>query len=155
MNTEPSLDSYLALDDQVIMAALQLMATAPDATVANLAQRLRTRNLYKTLDTRRFGHDGGQQKRGERKIDELMKAGRFEGRVHKDQGAKVSIYTQIGGDDERMHKKLHVVDSRGPREITDFSPLIKELAEPKQFTRYYFETESDRKLAKRARGRLG
>jgi HD superfamily phosphohydrolase len=155
MNTEPSLDAYLALDDQVIMAALQLMASAPDAIVANLAQRLRTRDLYKTLDTRRFGHDGGRQKRAERNIDELQTSGKFEGQVHKDQGAKVSIYTQIGGDDERMHKKLHVVDSRGPREITDFSPLIEKLAEAKQFTRYYFETESDRNLAKRPRGRLG
>lgn len=151
MAAEPTLSSYLALDDVVLMAALQPMALATDPLVADLAQRLRTRDLYKTLDVRRFGHDEGQQKRAERLIDQAVKEGSFSGAVHKDQGAKVGIYTQIGGDDERMHKKLHIVDSRGPREITGFSRMIAELAEPKQFTRYYFENESDRQSAKKPR----
>lgn len=131
------------------MAACEGMTRAADQLVADLARRLRDRDLYKTLDIRRFGHEDGHKKRAERIIDEMIKNGAFAGYVHKDQSAKVGIYTQIGGDDERMHKKLHIVDSRGPREITGFSKLIEELAEPKQFTRYYFENESDRQMAKK------
>ena len=146
-----AIEDYLALDDGIVTAAFEAMTRAQDSLVADLAGRLRARKLYKTLDIRRFGHEDGQKKRAERQIDEMIKNGDFAGKVHKDQSAKVGIYTQIGGDDERMHKKLHIVDSRGPREITGFSTLIEELAEPKQFTRYYFENESDRQMAKRLR----
>lgn len=148
---EPTLDAFLALDDGVILAALQSMANASDHLVADLARRLHERDLYKTLDVSRFGHDPGHKKRAERLIDQARSEGIFVGQVHKDADAKVGIYTQIGGDDERMHKKLHIVDSRGPREITGFSRMIAELADPKQFVRYYFQNESDRESAKKPR----
>jgi uncharacterized protein len=45
--------------------------------------------------------------------------------------------------------KLHILDARGPREITDVSAFVGGLAEKKQFTRYYFERESDRERARR------
>ncbi len=37
------------------------------------------------------------------------------GSVIKDDAASVSIYTPIGGDDERSHKKLHILDGGKPR----------------------------------------
>ena len=69
----------------------------------------------------------------------------------KDEGAAVSLYTQIGGDEEKTHKKLHILDAGRPREITDLSRVVRELAQKQQFTRYYFESESDRDQARRRR----
>jgi hypothetical protein len=71
--------------------------------------------------------------------------------VIKDDGAAVSIYTQIGGDDDKTHKKLHILDARGPREITDLSRFVGELAPKQPFTRYYFENESARDRARNPR----
>lgn len=147
----PSVTEYLALDDSILLAALEPMSRAPDAAVADLASRLRTRRLYKTLDLRSFGQDEGRQNSRARAIDSAVRANEFTGVVDKDEGAKVGIYTQIGGDDERTHKKLHVLDAGVPREITLLSSLIGSLPKSQQFTRYFFENESDREMAKRVR----
>ncbi|EQD56831.1 hypothetical protein B1A_11375, partial [mine drainage metagenome] len=73
--------------------------------------------------------------------------------IIKDESAAVSIYTQIGGDDERAHKRLHILDARkGPVEITEVSPLIRTLREPRKFTRYDFEQDADRDTARQRRG---
>ena len=68
--------------------------------------------------------------------------------VIKDEGASISIYTQIGGDDERTHKKLHIIDAGKPTEITLLSRLVETLKDKKTYTRYYFEAESDRDTAR-------
>lgn len=147
----PNLAEYLALDDAIVMASFEPMSRASDPIVAGLALRLRERRLYKTLDLRSFGEDSGRQNSRARAIDKAIVAKEFTGRVDKDEGAKVGIYTQIGGDDERTHKKLHVLDAGVPREITQLSPLIAALPKSQQFTRYFFENESDRQTAKRIR----
>ncbi len=73
----------------------------------------------------------------------------------KDEGAGISIYTQIGGDDEKAHKKLRILDSSGKaHEITSISKYIRYLVEKNPLTRYYFEAETDRELA-RAHGDKG
>ncbi len=70
------------------------------------------------------------------------------GTVIKDAGAAISIYTQIGGDDEKVHKKLHILDpAEGPREIPVLSGMIRSLLAKRQFTRYYFADKADRKKA--------
>jgi uncharacterized protein len=143
-----TLNTYLALDDVVVMGAMERMTRAEDPAVADLARRLRERRLYKTLDLRAFGHDEGRQRRAARRIDRDFEALRKSEAVIKDEGAAVSIYTQIGGDDDKAHKKLYILDSKGPREITEMSPIVRELGQKMQFTRYYFENESDRKLAR-------
>jgi hypothetical protein len=146
--SEPKLEHYLALDDIVLWGAVEAMTRAADVGVAELAGRLRARNLYKTLGLERFGSDDGRQQQKARLIDEKFEAEIRAGSVLKDEGAKASIYTQIGGDDDRMHKKLHILDGVKPREISEVSRVIESLATPKCFTRYYFETESDRDEAK-------
>ena len=65
----------------------------------------------------------------------------------KDDEATIDIYPHVGGDDDKMHKKLHILDAGVPREITYLSPMIKKLAEKKRFIRYYFADESDREKA--------
>lgn len=69
--------------------------------------------------------------------------------VLKDDGAAVGIYSEIGGDDEREHKKLHILDGDRPVEISQLSEIIRALGEKKRFTRYYFAEESDRDRARR------
>ncbi len=142
-----TLANYAALDDAVIVGSLGAMRGAADSEVADMAGRLLDRRLYKTLDLRAFGSDKGRQARAERRIEETFAAGLADGTVLKDKEAAVTIYTQIGGDDDKMHKKLHILDASKPREITDLSDMIKALGERRSFTRYYFANDEDRQQA--------
>ncbi len=143
-----TLTNYLALDDVVVMGAIEQMTNAADAPLADLAARLRERRLYKTLDVREFGHDVGKQRQRARRIDKAFEVQIRSEAVIKDERASVSIYSHIGGDDDKAHKRLHILDATGPREITDMSSIVKALEQKTQFTRYYFENESDRELAR-------
>jgi HD superfamily phosphohydrolase len=144
-----TLANYLTLDDVVVLGAVELMTRASDPVIRDVAGRLRERRLYKTLDLRIFGEDDGRQRQRERMIDEAFKAKLIAGSVVRDGGAGISIYTQIGGDDDRMHKKLHILNAGQPEEISRVSELVRALTQRKPFTRYYFESESDRDQAKR------
>ncbi len=148
------IDDYLALDDSVMFAAFNAMQRAGDRDIAALATRLLNRNLYKTLDLRTFGEDEGRQTRWARRIDGEFAEKIKLGTVIKDAGAAISIYAQIGGDDEKVHKKLHILDQAvGPVEITLLSDMIRTLRTKRQFTRYYFADECDRERARQGRGR--
>jgi HD superfamily phosphohydrolase len=150
---QPSVEDYLALDDTVITAALGAMQAANDSAIAELARRLRNRDLYKTLDLRAFGEDPGRQTRWGRWIDQMFKDKVDAGTVIKDPNAAISIYTQVGGDDEKVHKKLHILDqAEGPKEITTLSDMIRALQPKRQFTRYYFADDADRDRARQHRG---
>jgi HD superfamily phosphohydrolase len=147
-----NLENYLALDDFVVMGAIERMCMASDPMIKDLARRLRERRLYKSLDLGAFGYDEGRQRAAARRIDRDFTKELKNETVIKDDGAAVSIYTQIGGDDERAHKRLHILDkAKGPVEITSVSKVIEALHEPKKFTRYYFESEVDRDRARHKR----
>jgi HD superfamily phosphohydrolase len=105
-----TLVNYLALDDQVVTGAIERMCSASDSVLRDLADRLRQRRLYKSLDLGAFGYDEGRQRAAARRIDRGFGAELKKECVIKDEGAAVSIYTQIGGDDERAHKRLHILD---------------------------------------------
>ena len=123
------------------------MQQGHDPAIADLAGRLRERRLYKTLDIGRFGSDFGKQRRAARRIDHEFRDKIDNGAVIKDERASVGIYTPIGGDEDKMHNKLHILDAGGPREITEMSKMIETLASKRQFTRYYFADEADRSTA--------
>lgn len=145
-----TVENYLALDDVVLLGALERMEEAKSPKIADLAKRLRERNLYKTLDVRSAGVDEGKQRLLARQIDRKIKERKFSGIVLKDDKASLSIYSQIGGDDEKAHKKLRILDADGrPKEISKLSKIIELLASKRLLTRYYFENESDRALAAR------
>lgn len=145
--------AYLALDDVVVTDAFRALVDAPDPAIAALARRLRDRDLYKTLDLEFFGHDEGAQRKSARRIDHAFADKMARDAVIKDERASVSIYTQIGGDDRRAHKRLHILEpGRGPVEITELSAMIKSLKDARKFTRYYFESDSDRDAARQRRG---
>lgn len=147
------LASYLLLDDVTVLGALKEMRAAQDPEIAGLATRLMERNLYKTFDLASVGEDEGRQAMRGRRIEKDFADQIKSGSVIKDEDASISIYTQIGGDDERTHKKLHILVAGQPTEITRLSALIAALKDKKSFTRYYFENESDRESARQPKGR--
>ena len=142
-----TVDNYLALDDLAISGSLERMRQAADREIAELAERLCKRQLYKPLDIASFGSDPGKQRLAARKIDREFRERPPAGAVIKDEDAAVGIYTPIGGDDERMHKKLHILDAGRPREITEMSKLVEGLASRRKFMRYYFADPADREIA--------
>ncbi len=141
--------NYLALDDSLIFGALESMAEASDPVIKDMASRLRERNLYKTLDLAEFGDDSGRQAHRRRRIEKQFAAQLSEGTVILDDKAAIGIYAEIGGDEDRMHKKLHILDGNAPKEISVLSPLIKTLEKKKQFTRFYFANLTDRDAARK------
>ena len=142
-----ALADYLALDDTVLWAGVEAMTRAADSQIAELAGRLRDRRLFKTLDIAVAGADAGTQTAWAKRIDRRFAEEILRQTVLKDEAAKLSIYTQVGGDEERMHKKLHVLDGGKPVEISNQSKLVGALVAAKIFTRYYFSIESDRTAA--------
>ncbi|KUM25647.1 hypothetical protein AU467_25360 [Mesorhizobium loti] len=146
--------SYLGLDDALIFGALGSMARAIDPEISDLALRLRERKLYKTLDIADVGHDEGRQRQRLRKIKKDFEAQLADGSVILDEKAAISIYSEIGGDEDRTHKKLHILDGGKPVEISVLSPMIKALERKQQFTRLYFENDQDRDKARGKKGQI-
>lgn len=141
--------NYLALDDAVVYGAMDTMKRASEPAVRAMASRLLERNLYKTLDLAEFGEDPGRQAHRRRRIEARFKEQIAAGTVIVDDKAAIGIYAEIGGDEDRMHKKLHVLDGNAPKEISVLSPLIKSLEKKKQYTRIYFADPADRDAARK------
>lgn len=148
-NGGETVENYLALDDTLVFGSIDAMAQAENVDVAEIATRLRERKLYKTLDVAEFGEDIGRQRSYLRRIKQKF-AEQIEAEVVMlDDKAAMGMYAEIGGDEERMHKKLHILDGEKPVEITKLSPLIHALETKKQFTRLYFADPARRDEARR------
>ncbi len=148
-NDGETTDNYLALDDAVIFGSLDAMGHADDKMISDTATRLRNRFLYKTLDLAEFGEDQGLQRGKLRRIKAIYANQINAEDVLIDEEAAVGIYAEIGGDEARMHKKLHVLDGGKPKEISKLSPLIDALLTKSQFTRVYFVKAADRDEARK------
>jgi len=144
-----TVDNYLALDDALVFGSTEAMSQADDDDVREIATRLRERKLYKTLDIAEFGDDRGRQRSRLRRIRENFAEQIKAETVMLDDEAAIGIYAEIGGDEERMHKKLHILDGDKPVEISKLSPLILTLEAKKQFTRLYFADAAEREAARR------
>jgi HD superfamily phosphohydrolase len=147
-----SVENYLALDDQCVLGALGSMRGATDDILRDMADRLLSRRLYKTLDLAEIGADLGGQLAHLRTIRQHY-AQKIEAEtVMVDDKAVVGIYATIGGDGERMHKRLHVLDGDRPKEISELSELIRALETRKlEFTRVFFAEVADRDRARALR----
>lgn len=144
-----TVENYLSLDDAVILGSLDAMCSAEDAVIADTALRIRDRRLYKTLDLAEFGEDQGTQRSKLRRIKAA-----FEGKIRSedvlvDEKASIGIYAEIGGDEERRHKKLHILDGDNPIEISQLSRLVEALETKMQFIRLYFKDAADRDAARK------
>ncbi len=144
-----SVANYLSLDDTVVFGSLAAMSQAQEPTIADIATRLRERRLYKTLDIADFGADAGTQRGWLRRIRDKFAAQLKAETVLLDDKAAIGIYAEIGGDEERMHKRLHILDRGQPVEISRLSSLIRALESKKQFTRLYFSDAGERDEARK------
>lgn len=144
-------DNYLALDDASVIGSLDALSQAGDPVIADTANRLKERRLYKTLDIADFGGDPGRQRSMLRRIENQFKVHISNETVMLDDKAAIGIYTEIGGDEEKTHKKLHILDADKPVEISKLSKLIETLMNKKQFTRLYFADRQDRDDARNLR----
>ena len=126
----PSVAQYLALDDVVFLGALERLEHGGDEKIAQLARRLKNRELYKTLDCRAYSRDLDWQAAHAKKIDKRF--GTNGEWVIKDADARLSCYTQVGGDDEKAHKKLRILENDGKTpEITKFGGIVSNLGDLK------------------------
>lgn len=144
----PTVAQYLALDDIVVMGAMERMTRATDPAVADLARRLRERRFYKVLDLASLGGDADGLKRAADRINRDFKDDIAAGRVLKDR-ARISAYTHVGGEDALAHKTLRIADGSGQlREISRASKVVDGDGLRKSFARYFFEDEAQRDRAR-------
>lgn len=143
-----SVENYLALDDTLIFGSLEAFSKAADPVVREMATCLRERKLYKTLDIAEFGADQGTQRQKLKRIRTLFAAQIAAERVMIDDKGSFGIYSEIGGESERMHKKLHILEGDVPVEISKNSDLISAMGS-KQLTRIYFADDADRGRARK------
>lgn len=146
-----TVENYLALDDALIFGSLEALSKAEDTVVRDMASRLRERKLYKTLDIAEFGADQGTQRQKLRRIKGHFAEQIQAETVMVDDNGSFGIYSEIGGESERMHKKLHIFEGEAPVEISKKSTWIGALG-TKKLTRIYFADDADRT---RARGKVG
>ncbi len=146
-----TVENYLTLDDTLIFGSLEALANAENPSIKEIACRLRERRLYKTMDIAEFGADPGTQRQKLRKIKEQFEAQIRDETVIIDDKGSFGIYSEIGGESEKMHKKIHILEGNTPVEITKKSDLISALG-TKKLTRIYFADEEDRTTA---RGKAG
>jgi HD superfamily phosphohydrolase len=144
-----TVENYLALDDTLVFGSLSALSKAEDPVVRDMATRLQRRQLYKTLDIAEFGADQGIQRQKLKRIKAQFEDQIGEETVMIDDKGSFGIYSEIGGESERMHKKLHILEGQTPVEISKKSELISTLG-TKRLTRIYFAEDDDRN---RARGR--
>lgn len=147
-----TVNNYLALDDALILGALDQMSRARDPVISDIALRLKERRLYKTLDIADFGADPGSGNGMLRRIEDRFKDQIKTGSIIVDQ-VQIGIYAEIGGDEERMHKRLHILDAGKPVEITRLSKLVQALEQKKPFRRIFFANPEERDAARRIGGR--
>ncbi len=146
-----TVENYLALDDMLVYTSLDFMAQAHDSLVKELAARVRERRPYKTycLSTE-VGRDDGRRAEKARNIEKAFNKVIKAKRVVKDE-VEPNIYTTIGGDTERLHKRLHVFDGGEAVEISrpDISRLIDTLSNfNNRLIRFYFASEKNRERAR-------
>ena len=124
----PSLGAYLRLDDAAVWAALAQYAECPQPRVAELAGRLRDRNLYKCLEVGSWDEpQGNLYLRFRRELDERRIE--WAGDLLFDQSA-VTPYTWYDFDDASALNKVLVkvrADLHEPEDIAKMSPIIKAL----------------------------
>jgi hypothetical protein len=119
----PSLSDYLELDDAVLSVAMHAWESGPDKPLADIAHRVRVRDLFKTYEL--FGEQALPDGRAaaHETAREIAKARGFDPDVYV--GLDVAADTPFGAEAE----PLMVVFAKGPaRPLSDVSFLLARLA---------------------------
>jgi hypothetical protein len=141
--------AYLALDDGVVWGALERISGGSDARLASIAKRILTRDKPYALDIQALSFDDPEhERRAEKYLDSLLKK-EFGVTVFKDE-ANLTLYGEIGADDEKAHKRLMILlPTKDVREITKLHELTVLRADIKRrLLRYYFLDEAQRNEVK-------
>ena len=139
-----TVENYVLLDDGVIWGALRHLACSDDPNLATLSRRILNRDRAAAIDLETLYPEGSErQRRAEKYLD--AKLGNTLGKtVFKDK-ATLTLYGEVGADDERAHKRLMILTDDEVREITklhETTALNSNLA--RILVRYYFLDESER-----------
>ena len=125
----PSLGAYLRLDDAAVWAALAEYAECPQPRVAELAHRLRNRNLYKCLEVgSRDEPQGNLYLQFRRELNE--RCIEWAGDLLFDDESTVTPYMWYDFNDASALNKVLVkarADQREPEDIAEVSPIVKAL----------------------------
>jgi HD superfamily phosphohydrolase len=132
----PTVEEYLALDDVIVWSSLSQMRHAAAQDVAELAQRLIDRRLYKCIDigARSKAHHANSVFTFKKKLRE---SGLLGTAVLEDT-AKLTPYGIYDYDDKSALQKV-LVAKRGsgkPEDLADLSPMVKAV-ETEQIYRTY------------------
>lgn len=134
-----TLENYLALDDMVVWGAIHQIARRGNGYAQDIALRLIERDKPLCLDVQvQFPEEPEKQRRLKRRLDDQFRD-QIGTTIFRDV-ARLSLYGEIGDDDERAQKRLMIQLSTGAiREITSFmSSTITSKATDRPFERYYF-----------------
>jgi uncharacterized protein len=143
----PTLGDYLALDDTVVWAELHELSQSPDPTVQTLARRLVNRELYKCFD---LGAVVGERDEGNRRhrfmrgVREQQRQGKFPDLLVDD--TQVTGYKWYDFESTNALEKVLVKRDRQdtePRDIAEFSSVVKSLIERAKIYRLYLPSEAE------------
>ncbi len=160
--TPESIDCALALDDTVIWGALALMADSKDKCISELAQRVRDRKLYKSIDVRaKIAHDRNDAAAGTPECDTVCAGIRDEITKYMDElNAKAPDDPPriLFDEAERSPYKELTEDAKGPlnqinirtegdhlEDLSMRSNVVKELKTYKAFRVYHADGDEETK----------
>ena len=134
----PTLSSYLKLDDSAVWSALSIYSELPDRSISRLAKRLLDRNLYKCIDIgARDTPNGNLHVRFQSTLGDTYQEWR------KDilfDDAMVAPYKWYNFDDASALNKVLIKirdDMNEPTDIIDESDIVKTLRSEKRIRRFY------------------
>lgn len=143
-----TLENYRLLDDTIIWGAFRSVASNGEGMLRDLAQRIMNRDIPKCLDIQAkfpMSSDSDLRMNLKRKLKQ-----KFHNKIGKSvfsDSANLSIYGEIGSDEDLAHKRLMILGQDGQkREITTM-PNAMVQGETRAFERYYFLNEGEYKIA--------
>ena len=155
--TPDNVECALALDDAVIWGALSLMAESPDKCLSNFAQRLRDRDLYKSIDVRtRIAHAKGDAAATSAEADRICTDIRTElANLPKSEADSTSA-PRILMDQESRSPYKRITETKGPldqinirtdggylMDLAKRSKVVAELETYKLFRVYHAEEDDE------------
>jgi HD superfamily phosphohydrolase len=153
---EPSLSTYLALDDFIVWATLHECVGASDPAVAELSSRILNRQLYKAIDvSASLKNRGGEASvaRFRAELGELQKS-LDSVDVLEDQVSR-NPYERRGYESPDALKKVLIrrVDGTAYEDLRDRSDVVKAL-QPQSTFRVYVRDEEAKKKVETILGRI-
>lgn len=134
----PTLGDYIRLDDSAVWSTLAALADEPIRRIADLARRLRDRQLYKCIDVGARDESGANLYRRFRLVlNGLSEEQRREILLD---DATVVAYKWYDFDSASALKKVLVrtgPSGSEPRDIVQLSPIVKTLREMRRIERVY------------------